>query len=103
MQYGWGCGMAHSNLTQEEIDELSRRVRLKILHEDDEVVLMTAPNEEQLESIIKELISYKPMNLREIHTILSGIASEDKIRRALNALLDRGEAYITNDGRYIST
>ncbi|MEL9909169.1 MAG: ArsR family transcriptional regulator [Desulfurococcus sp.] len=92
-----------TNLTQDEIEELARRVRLKILHEDEEVVLMTAPNEEQLESIIKELISYKPMNLREIHIILSGIASEDKIRRALNSLLDRGEAYITSDGRYIST
>ncbi|ACL10360.1 hypothetical protein DKAM_0031 [Desulfurococcus amylolyticus 1221n] len=92
-----------ANLTQDEIEELARRVRLKILHEDEEVVLMTAPNEEQLESIIKELISYKPMNLREIHIILSGIASEDKIRRALNSLLDRGEAYITNDGRYISS
>ncbi|AFL66044.1 hypothetical protein [Desulfurococcus amylolyticus] len=92
-----------ANLTQDEIEELARRVRLKILHEDEEVVLMTAPNEEQLESIIKELISYKPMNLREIHIILSGIASEDKIRRALNSLLDRGEAYITSDGRYIST
>ncbi|WP_042666938.1 hypothetical protein [Desulfurococcus amylolyticus] len=91
-----------ANLTQDEIEELARRVRLKILHEDEEVVLMTAPNEEQLESIIKELISYKPMNLREIHIILSGIASEDKIRRALNSLLDRGEAYITNDGRYVS-
>ncbi|MEM0341830.1 MAG: ArsR family transcriptional regulator, partial [Desulfurococcus sp.] len=62
-----------TNLTQDEIEELARRVRLKILHEDEEVVLMTAPNEEQLESIIKELISYKPMNLREIHIILSGI------------------------------
>ncbi|MGC8953707.1 MAG: ArsR family transcriptional regulator [Desulfurococcus sp.] len=92
-----------ANLTQDEIEELARRVRLKILHEDEEVVLMTAPNEEQLESIIKELISYKPMNLREIHIILSGIASEDKIRRALNSLLDRGEAYITSDGRYVST
>ncbi|ADV64567.1 hypothetical protein [Desulfurococcus mucosus] len=92
-----------ANLSEEEIEELARRVRLKILHEDEEVVLMTAPNEEQLEEIIKELLGYKPMNLREIHTVLSGIASEDKIRRALNSLLDRGEAYITSDGRYIST
>jgi len=42
-----------TNLTQDEIEELARRVRLKILHEDEEVVLMTAPNEEQLESIIR--------------------------------------------------
>lgn len=90
----------NNNLSQEEIEALSRRIRLKILHEDDDVVLMTAPNEEQLMSIIRELLLYKPMNIREIHTILSGIASEDKIRRAITGLIERGEIYATNDGRY---
>jgi len=95
--------LGNISITQEEIEELARRVRLKILHEDDDIVLMTAPNEDQLASIIKELISIKPLNLREIHAILSGIASEDKIRRALNNLLESGEAYINNEGRYLST
>jgi hypothetical protein len=95
--------MGNISITQEEIEELARRVRLKILHEDDDIVLMTAPNEDQLATIIKELISIKPLNLREIHAILSGIASEDKIRRALNNLLESGDAYINNEGRYLST
>ncbi|MEM0003984.1 MAG: ArsR family transcriptional regulator [Desulfurococcaceae archaeon] len=86
-----------------EIQELARRVRLRILHEDDDVVLLTAPNDEELASIVRELLSYKPMNLKEIHQILSGIASEDKIRKALNMLLDRGEVYISNDGKYVTT
>jgi hypothetical protein len=86
-----------------EIQELARRVRLRILHEDDDVVLLTAPNDEELASIVRELLSYKPMNLKEIHQILSGIASEDKIRKALNMLLDRGEIYISNDGKYVTT
>ncbi|MFZ8791716.1 hypothetical protein [Thermosphaera aggregans] len=95
--------MGNISITQEEIEELARRVRLKILHEDDDIVLMTAPNEDQLATIIKELISIKPLNLREIHAILSGIASEDKIRRALNNLLESGDAYINSEGRYLST
>jgi len=95
--------MGNVSITQEEIEELARRVRLKILHEDDDIVLMTAPNEDQLATIIKELISIKPLNLREIHAVLSGIASEDKIRRALNNLLESGDAYITSEGRYLST
>jgi len=95
--------MGNISITQEEIEELARRVRLKILHEDDDIVLMTAPNEDQLVVIIKELISIKPLNLREIHAILSGIASEDKIRRALNNLLESGDAYINSEGRYLST
>lgn len=89
-------------LDQDELQELARRVRLRILHEDDDVVLVTAPNDEELASIVRELLGYKPMNLKEIHQILSGIASEDKIRKALNMLLDRGEIYISNDGRYVT-
>lgn len=93
--------MRNSSLTPEEIQELSRRVRLRTLHEDDDVVLLTAPHDEELIRIIKELLSYKPMNLKEIHQVLSGIASEDKIRKALNTLLENGEAHINSDGRYI--
>ncbi|OYT40544.1 MAG: hypothetical protein B6U89_01680 [Desulfurococcales archaeon ex4484_58] len=92
--------MGNINLTPDEIEYFNRKVRLRILHEDDDIVLMTAPNEEQLMDIIKELISEKPMNLREIHLILSGIASEDKIRRALISLVERGLAVLGSDGRY---
>lgn len=93
----------NSGLNSEEIQELSRRVRLRILHEDDDMVLLTAPNDDELASIVKELLSYKPMNLKEIHLILSGIASEDKIRKAINTLLERGDVHISNDGKYIAT
>ncbi len=92
--------MVNINLTPQEIEYFSRKIRLRILHEDDDVVLMTAPNEDQLIEIIRELISEKPMNLREIHTILSGIASEDKIRRALMILVEKGLATMSPDGRY---
>ncbi|MEM1628399.1 MAG: ArsR family transcriptional regulator [Desulfurococcaceae archaeon] len=95
--------MRNVALTQDEINKLSRIVRLKILHEDNDIVLMTAPNEDQLVVIIKELLIYRPMNLKEIHLILSGIASEDKIRKAINMLIERGEVYVNSDGRYIST
>jgi hypothetical protein len=91
-----------SNLTPEEIQELSKRVKLKILHEDSDVVLLTAPNDEELVEIVKELLRYKPMNLKEIHQILSGVASEDKIRKALTTLLKNGEVYLSEDGRYMS-
>ncbi|MEM4718160.1 MAG: ArsR family transcriptional regulator [Desulfurococcaceae archaeon] len=93
----------NASLNSEDIQELSRRVRLRILHEDDDMVLLTAPNDDELISIVKELLSYKPMNLKEIHQILSGIASEDKIRKAINTLLESGQVHISNDGKYIAT
>ncbi|MEM1720370.1 MAG: ArsR family transcriptional regulator, partial [Desulfurococcaceae archaeon] len=75
--------MKANSFDQNQVQELSRRIRLRILHEDDEVILVTAPNDEELTIIVKELLSYRSMNLKEIHQILSGIASEDKIRKAL--------------------
>ncbi|WP_440059682.1 ArsR family transcriptional regulator [Thermogladius sp. 4427co] len=92
--------MANIELTPEELDRLSRKVRLKIIHEDDDVVLMTAPNEEQLASIVYELLLEKPLNLKEVHLVLSGIASEDKIRRAVTSLVENGMVIIGPDGRY---
>lgn len=95
--------MKANSFEQNQAQELSRRIRLRILHEDDEVILVTAPNDDELAIIVKELLSYKSMNLKEIHQILSGIASEDKIRKALNTLLERGEVYLDNDGKYVAS
>jgi len=92
-----------NSFDQNQVQELSRRIRLRILHEDDEVILVTAPNDEELTIIVKELLSYRSMNLKEIHQILSGIASEDKIRKALNTLLERSEVYLDNDGKYVAS
>lgn len=91
-----------SSLTPEEIRELTKRIRLKKIHEDSDVVLVTAPNDDELVEIVKDLLSIKSMSIKEIHQVLSGVASEDKIRRALNILLERGEVYINNDGKYIA-
>jgi len=94
--------MKNIELSPEDVNELSRRIRLRIIHEDNDIVLTSAPNDDQLVEIIKDLLSYKPMNLKEIHYILSGIASEDKIRKALNTLILRGEVHINGDnGKYI--
>jgi len=95
--------MVNINLTPEEIEYFTRKIKLKVLHEDDDIVVMTAPNEDELIEIIRELISEKPMNVHEIHAILSGIASEDKIRRALSILIERGIAITNSDGRYVAS
>lgn len=91
------------NLTAKEIQELSKRIRLRILHEDEDVILVTAPTDDELTDIVRELLKSKSMNLKEIHLILSGIASEDKIRRAINTLIDQGEVYVDDSGRYTAT
>jgi hypothetical protein len=93
---------SNSSLTPEEIRELAKRIRLKKIHEDSDVVLVTAPNDDELVEIVKDLLSIKSMSIKEIHQVLSGVASEDKIRRALNTLIEKGEVYIDNNGKYIA-
>jgi SOS response regulatory protein OraA/RecX len=74
--------------------------KLKVVYSDKDVVVMTAPNEEELKQILLDLLSEKPMNLKELHSKLSGIASEDKIRRALASLTEKGQVTLLEDGRY---
>ncbi|MCI2414923.1 MAG: hypothetical protein MPF33_06735 [Candidatus Aramenus sp.] len=74
--------------------------KLKVVYSDKDVVVMTAPNEEELKQILLDLLSEKPMNLKELHSKLSGIASEDKIRRALASLSEKGQVTLLEDGRY---
>lgn len=74
--------------------------KLKVLYSDKEVIVMTAPNEEELKQILLDLLSEKPMNLKELHSYLSGIASEDKIRKALSDLAEKNLVTMLDDGRY---
>jgi predicted transcriptional regulator len=73
---------------------------LKKLYEDDEVVVLVAPNEYQLREIILNLLRERPRTVRELHEILSGLASEDKIRYALNKLIEEGLVEGDDEGRY---
>lgn len=74
--------------------------KLKVLYSDKEVIVMTAPNEEELKQILLDLLEEKPMNLKELHSYLSGIASEDKIRKALSDLAEKNMVTMLEDGRY---
>jgi hypothetical protein len=75
--------------------------RLQVVYDDKEVLVMTAPNEDELKEILLELLEEKPMNLKELHSHLSGIASEDKIRRALTDLTEQQKIALMDDGKYV--
>ena len=75
--------------------------KLKVVYSDKDVIVMTAPNEDELKQILLDLLNEKPMNLKELHSMLSGIASEDKIRRALADLVENGKINLLEDGKYV--
>lgn len=88
-------------LEEEEFEEGSRKLKLKVVYEDSDVLVVTAPNEDELVKILLDLLKDRPMSVKELHTILSGLASEDKIRRALIRLVNEGVVYMQPDGRFI--
>lgn len=83
-----------------EVDQ-SRKLKLRVVYEDPDVLVVTAPNEDELVKILLDLLRDKPMNVKELHSILSGLASEDKIRRALIRLANDGTVYMRADGRFV--
>jgi len=87
-------------MSDKESKSPSSKVRLRVVYEDPDVIVMMAPNEEELKNILLDLLRDKPMTVKELHSILSGIASEDKIRRALSSLSEQGQVMILPDGRY---
>lgn len=76
-------------------------LNFKVVYEDQEVLVIRAPTEDELVRIIIKLLSRKPMNIKEIHQYLPGIASEDKIRKTLTRLINEGRVYVLEDGRFI--
>ncbi len=86
--------------SSEEVFVYDQGIVLDKLYEDDDVVVVVAPNEDQLRDIILELLQERPMTVRELHSKLSGLASEDKIRYALNKLIEEGIVEGDEEGRY---
>jgi hypothetical protein len=78
----------------------TKKLGLKVVYEDSDVVVIRAPNEDELLKILTGLLKDKPMSVKELHSLLSGLASEDKIRRALTKLVNDGRAYVLEDGRF---
>ncbi len=98
--YLWSLKSPEKEVNDMSEGGLGSKVKLRVVYEDPDVVVMMAPNEEELRNILLELLKEKPMNLKELHEVLSGIASEDKIRRALSVLLEQGRILSLPDGKY---
>jgi len=86
----------------DESDSLNmdKKLGLKVVYEDSDIVVVRAPTEDQLVSILANLLHERPMSVKELHSFLSGLASEDKIRRALTKLVNEGRVYVLEDGRF---
>jgi hypothetical protein len=75
-------------------------IRIKKLYEDIDLEVFKAPTEEELESLVKEVIknSGRPMTWKELRELFAGIAGEDRLRKVLIKLIERDELIELPDG-----
>jgi aspartokinase len=76
--------------------------KLKVLYEDNDIVVVVAPHEDELEHIVSEILKDhgRPLSVKEIHRYLEAIASEEKIRKTLYKLVSKNLVKSYTDGRY---
>ena len=82
--------------TQEEVLE-----SLDKIYEDDEVVVLAAPDDSELERLIVEILSKQPMKFKELKEVFSATAGEDRLRKALQRLAEKGLVHELEDGTYV--
>jgi len=80
-------------------NDVVERLGLRVVYEDPEVLVTSAPNEDELRRIIIEMLRESPKSIKEMHAVLAGIASEDKIRRAVVRLYEEGYVVIDDEGK----
>ncbi len=75
---------------------------LKVLYEDEELVVMKAPTDEELMELVYKFIRSKgrPVTWKELREAFSGTAGEDRLRKALIKLRQSGRIVELRGGRY---
>ncbi len=75
---------------------------LKVLYEDEELVVMKAPTDEELMDLVYKFIRSKgrPVTWKELREAFSGTAGEDRLRKALIKLRQSGKIVELRGGRY---
>lgn len=73
------------NKKRKEIED-----NLEVVYDDEEVTVVIAPEEDELKKVIVDLLKEKPMDVKEIHSVLTNLASDEKIRKALYELAEQG-------------
>jgi len=75
--------------------------RLKTVYVDNDLEVLIAPNERELEEIVLEILSkLRVATVKQIHSYLEAVASEEKIRKVLHKLVTSGRVKQYFDGRY---
>lgn len=77
--------MEDVNKEKKPVDDVQEEVinKLEKIYEDDEIVLLAAPDDIELEQLILNILQEKRMKFKELKEVFSATAGEDRLRRAL--------------------
>jgi len=77
-------------------------LELSVVYEDSEVVVFKAPHDEELVELVHNYIKRKgrPVTWKELREVFGGIAGEDRLRKALHRLRERGLLIEVRGGIY---
>jgi len=73
-----------------------------IIYEDEDIVVMRAPDDEELIELVKKKIAEngKPVSWKELRAYFSGLAGEDRLRKVLIRLIENDEVIEMPDGTF---
>jgi len=75
---------------------------LEVVYEDEDVLVVRAPDDEELERLVVDIIRKKgrPVTWKELRKELSGLAGEDRLRKVLVKLIERDVVVEMIDGTF---
>lgn len=73
-----------------------------VIYEDEDIVVMRAPDDEELIDLVKKKIADngKPISWKELRIYFSGLAGEDRLRKVLIKLIENDEIIEMPDGTF---
>lgn len=75
---------------------------LEIMYEDEDIIVMRAPDDETLTKMVIKRISEagRPLTWRELRSSFSGLAGEDRLRKILIKLIEEDRVIEMPDGTF---
>lgn len=83
-----------------DLEKIRRKIqeRLNVVYDDDEITVVIGLSDQELKSILLDILSEAPMDSRRMHELFfDNLVSDDKIRRVLNELVREGKVIETKD------
>ncbi len=94
--------MEEEEVREEVVEESHKKVmeELEKLYEDEDIEVYAAPDDNELEKLILEILRDKPMRFKELKEVFSATAGEDRLRRALTKLIETQQVRELENGVY---